>query len=222
MKNNTASGPVVWLHMKANKPGPLTADKIVNIVEDDGGSIARAPRRAEPSPCCARPPRARRACRRRARAPGRRPSRRSRSAPPRCFPSAGAWAAMAARVLTRSPHPVHLVPRGSTPATAAAARCASGWRLTLGPSGSATRAPGFDPERASKIASMNGREGRGSGLWLKASVAPIAVIHLGRPKPGFAFGAVTWGPAPALRVARICSPVSAGQRRWGEHGRARR
>ncbi len=32
---------VAWLMMEARRPGPLTADKIVNIVrEDDGGSIA--------------------------------------------------------------------------------------------------------------------------------------------------------------------------------------
>ena len=36
-----AIGAVAWLMMEAGKPGPLTADKIVNIVrEDDGGSIA--------------------------------------------------------------------------------------------------------------------------------------------------------------------------------------
>ena len=36
-----AFGAVAWLMMEARKPGPLTADKIVNIVrEDDGGSIA--------------------------------------------------------------------------------------------------------------------------------------------------------------------------------------
>jgi UPF0755 protein len=36
-----AIGAVAWLMMEARKPGPLAADKIVNIVrEDDGGSIA--------------------------------------------------------------------------------------------------------------------------------------------------------------------------------------
>ena len=36
-----AFGAVAWLMMEARAPGPLTADKIVNIVrEDDGGSIA--------------------------------------------------------------------------------------------------------------------------------------------------------------------------------------
>ena len=36
-----AIGAVAWLMMEARKPGPLTADKTVNIVrEDDGGSIA--------------------------------------------------------------------------------------------------------------------------------------------------------------------------------------
>ncbi len=36
-----AIGAVAWLMMEARAPGPLTADKIVNIVrEDDGGSIA--------------------------------------------------------------------------------------------------------------------------------------------------------------------------------------
>ncbi len=36
------------------------------------------------------------------------------------WPCVGAWRAMAARVLAKSTHPVRLVPRGSTPATAAA------------------------------------------------------------------------------------------------------
>ena len=36
-----ALSAVAWLMMEARKPGPLVADKIVNIVrEDDGGSIA--------------------------------------------------------------------------------------------------------------------------------------------------------------------------------------
>jgi UPF0755 protein len=36
-----AVGAIAWLMMEARKPGPLQADKIVNIVrEDDGGSIA--------------------------------------------------------------------------------------------------------------------------------------------------------------------------------------
>ncbi|MBF0325968.1 MAG: hypothetical protein HQL42_12980 [Alphaproteobacteria bacterium] len=37
------------------------------------------------------------------------------------FPCVGAWQAMAARVVARSPVPIRLVPRGSTVATAAAA-----------------------------------------------------------------------------------------------------
>ncbi len=37
------------------------------------------------------------------------------------FPSVGAWGAMAARVLARSPIPIRLVPRGATLASAAAA-----------------------------------------------------------------------------------------------------
>ena len=37
------------------------------------------------------------------------------------WPCAGAWAAMAARVIAASPAPIALVPRGSTSATAAAA-----------------------------------------------------------------------------------------------------
>ena len=42
-----AIGAVAWLMMEARKPGPLTADKIVNIVrEDDGGSIAEQLERA--------------------------------------------------------------------------------------------------------------------------------------------------------------------------------
>jgi len=36
------------------------------------------------------------------------------------WPCVGAWRAMAARVIAKSTHPVRLVPRGSTPATAAA------------------------------------------------------------------------------------------------------
>src|SRR5208337_1040428 len=36
-----AIGGIAWLMMESGKPGPLTADKVVNIVrEDDGGSIA--------------------------------------------------------------------------------------------------------------------------------------------------------------------------------------
>src|SRR5271165_562537 len=36
-----AVGAIAWLMMESRKPGPLAADKIVNIVrEDDGGSIA--------------------------------------------------------------------------------------------------------------------------------------------------------------------------------------
>ena len=42
-----AIGAVAWLMMDSRKPGPLTADKIVNIVrEDDGGSIAEQLERA--------------------------------------------------------------------------------------------------------------------------------------------------------------------------------
>jgi UPF0755 protein len=42
-----AIGAVAWLMMEARKPGPLTADKVVNIVrEDDGGSIAEQLERA--------------------------------------------------------------------------------------------------------------------------------------------------------------------------------
>ncbi|HKN30895.1 MAG TPA: endolytic transglycosylase MltG [Roseiarcus sp.] len=42
-----AIGAVAWLMMESRKPGPLTADKIVNIVrEDDGGSIAEQLERA--------------------------------------------------------------------------------------------------------------------------------------------------------------------------------
>lgn len=37
------------------------------------------------------------------------------------WPCIGAWAAMAARVIAASPAPIKLVPRGSTPPTAAAA-----------------------------------------------------------------------------------------------------
>jgi len=42
-----AIGAVAWLMMESRKPGPLAADKIVNIVrEDDGGSIAEQLERA--------------------------------------------------------------------------------------------------------------------------------------------------------------------------------
>jgi UPF0755 protein len=42
-----AIGAVAWLMMESRKPGPLTADKIVNVVrEDDGGSIAEQLERA--------------------------------------------------------------------------------------------------------------------------------------------------------------------------------
>jgi UPF0755 protein len=42
-----AIGAVAWLMMEARKPGPLTAEKTVNIVrEDDGGSIAEQLERA--------------------------------------------------------------------------------------------------------------------------------------------------------------------------------
>jgi UPF0755 protein len=40
-------GAVAWLMMESRKPGPLTADKVINIVrEDDGGSIAEQLERA--------------------------------------------------------------------------------------------------------------------------------------------------------------------------------
>ena len=42
-----AIGAVAWLMMESGKPGPLTADKTVNILrEDDGGSIAEQLERA--------------------------------------------------------------------------------------------------------------------------------------------------------------------------------
>ncbi len=42
-----AIGSIAWLMMELRKPGPLTADKVVNIVrEDDGGSIAEQLERA--------------------------------------------------------------------------------------------------------------------------------------------------------------------------------
>src|SRR5271167_2660204 len=42
-----AIGAVAWLMMESRRPGPLTAEKIVNIVrEDDGGSIAEQLERA--------------------------------------------------------------------------------------------------------------------------------------------------------------------------------
>ncbi len=41
-----AIGAVAWLMMEARKPGPLTADKIVNIVREDDGSIAEQLERA--------------------------------------------------------------------------------------------------------------------------------------------------------------------------------
>ena len=42
------------------------------------------------------------------------------------WPCVGAWRAMAARVIAKSTHPVQLVPRGSTPATAAAIEAREG------------------------------------------------------------------------------------------------
>lgn len=43
----SGSGPVAWLSTDSRAPGPLTADKIVNIVrEDDGGSISAQLERA--------------------------------------------------------------------------------------------------------------------------------------------------------------------------------
>ncbi len=42
-----AIGSVAWLMMESRRPGPLAADKVVNIVrEDDGGSIAEQLERA--------------------------------------------------------------------------------------------------------------------------------------------------------------------------------
>ncbi len=42
-----AIGAVAWLMMEWRRPGPLAADKVVNIVrEDDGGSIAEQLERA--------------------------------------------------------------------------------------------------------------------------------------------------------------------------------